>query len=321
MKKQNIGIWILVIIVVVIALIVVDFTGGKPGKRAANPYEFNVDEFRHVDESLIHYKETRNIQMGNRVAGGIDVLDDRIYLTGENFLMVISTAGKQLLMLSLEGKGECIKATPDRILVGFETAVSVFDREGKIISTWKIPDERTVITSIAVKENRVYIADAGNRRVLRYDFEGNLLGEFEGKRESMAGHGFIVPSPNFDLVVNSYGELWVVNPGEHSIENYTDEGEIRGYWTKSSMQIEGFTGCCNPAEISSMDDGSFITSEKGMVRIKIYDPSGKLVSVVAPPDKFVDEGHAPEVVADHAGVIYALDFDRNIIRIFEKKTV
>ena len=68
-----------------------------------------------------------------------------------------------------------------------------------------------------------------------------------------------------------------------------------------------------------MDDGSFVTSEKGMVRIKVFDQSGKLLSVVAPPDLFKEESKAPDVCTDEAGVVYALDFDRNAIRIFEPK--
>ena len=132
-----------------------------------------------------------------------------------------------------------------------------------------------------------------------------------------AGHGFIIPSPSFDVVVNSYGELWVVNPGKHAIENYTDGGQMRGFWQNNSTDINGFTGCCNPAEIAVLEDGAFVTSEKGMVRIKIHEPSGELRSVVAPPALFREEGKAPEVCADARGNIYVLDFDRNTVRIFE----
>jgi hypothetical protein len=93
---------------------------------------------------------------------------------------------------------------------------------------------------------------------------------------------------------------------------------MRGFWKKTTMDIDGFIGCCNPAQISVLADGSFITSEKGMVRIKIYDESGKLLSVVAPPSKFNNPGRAPEVDVDSEGLIYALDFDRMMIRIFKK---
>ena len=69
-----------------------------------------------------------------------------------------------------------------------------------------------------------------------------------------------------------------------------------------------------------MEDASFVTSEKGLVRIKIYDQSGSLKSVVAPPSLFKEEGKAPDVCVDAQQVVYALDFDRNLIRIFEPGT-
>jgi hypothetical protein len=319
MNRKYINILVFGIIGLVIILIVMDFISKSPDKRGANPYEYNVDDYKAVDKSLIHYKETGNIPLNELKATAIDLYDGNIYLCGENFLQEISPRGVKMLSVEIEGIPECIKVTDENIILGFEKSLSLFNKTGQEIRSWELPPQKTVVTSIAAKSDFIYVADAGNRRVLRYSLKGELLGMFEGKRDSNAGHGFIVPSPNFDLVVNSYGELWVVNPGEHSIENYTDEGEIRGYWTKSSMAIEGFTGCCNPAEIAVLEDGSFITSEKGMVRIKVYDASGEMISVVAAPDKFMEEGHAPEVVADSAGIIYALDFDRNTIRIFEKK--
>ncbi|MEE9460788.1 MAG: hypothetical protein V3V53_03100, partial [Bacteroidales bacterium] len=83
--------------------------------------------------------------------------------------------------------------------------------------------------------------------------------------------------------------------------------------------IDGFSGCCNPAHIAIMADGSFLTSEKGVVRIKIHKPSGELSTVVAAPDKFREDGEAPDVAVDEEGIVYALDYDRNMIRIFEPK--
>lgn len=319
MNKKNISILILLIISLVIVLIVVDFAGDKPDRRGGNPYEYNIDEYMGVDESLIHYEETKNIPLGDKIALAIDIYQGDIYLAGENFIQVITPAGEQKLMATVEGIPTCIKVSAENIILGFENAVGIYNLKTEKLASWDIPGEKTVVTSLAIKDSIIFVADAGNRRVVRFTSSGRMLGDFEGKRDSEAGHGFIVPSPNFDLVVNSFGELWVVNPGEHAIENYTDEGAIRGYWAKSSMAIEGFTGCCNPAEINVMDDGNFITSEKGMVRIKVYNPSGEMISVVAAPEKFKEEGHAPEVVADSNGVIYALDFDRNTIRIFEKK--
>ena len=44
----------------------------------------------------------------------------------------------------------------------------------------------------------------------------------------------------FDLDIYD-DELWVVNPGMHALENYADDGTLRGYWDKISMKIEGFS--------------------------------------------------------------------------------
>lgn len=321
MSKKALTAIIIVAVVVIIGIILLDFLGNQPGKRGGNPYEYNVENFKHVDSSMIHYRETRNIDVGERNPYGFTIFEDELYLTGDHFLQVIKPDGLQVLLQEIPDTGKSLHVTRDFIFIGYEDHVAKFDRKGQLISHFKRPGKRTVITSLASKGNTLYVADAGNRRVLRYDLEGNLLGEFKGKSEGSAGHGFIVPSPGFDLVVNSYGDLWVVNPGLHSIENYTDEGELRGYFQNSSMEIEGFTGCCNPAHITVLEDGSFVTSEKGMVRIKVYDESGKMTSVVAPPSKFRMEGRAPEVAVDSEGNIFALDFDTKRIRIFEKNKI
>jgi len=86
------------------------------------------------------------------------------------------------------------------------------------------------------------------------------------------------------------------------------------------MKLEGFSGCCNPAEMAIMEDNSFVTSEKGMPRIKLYGQHGELKGVVAPPDKFdVDSYYAPDVTVDAEHRVYALDFDRKQVRIFAPK--
>jgi hypothetical protein len=180
-------------------------------------------------------------------------------------------------------------------------------------------NSRAFITAVAIKDHIIFAADAGNRVVHRYDISGRYLDNFEGATGSDDSQGFVVPSGYFDLKVNSDGELWVVNPGRHSFENYTDEGKLRGYWDKSSSDINGFSGCCNPAHIAFLSDGSMVTSEKLIVRIKVHKISGELVTVVASPDMFRENGVAPDLAADDNDNIYALDFDRKIIRVFVPK--
>jgi hypothetical protein len=317
MKKRSLTIVVLVILGVILGVIVIDFLNNRPDRRGENPYALEVDQYKVVDSELISHKETRNFSLGAMIPSGIFYHNKSLFITGDSSLAVLSLDGTLTDMVQTLPHSTCLAVNDPYIFIGFPNYVAKYDHSGVLLQRWPELEERTVITSIASKDSRVYVADAGNRRVLIYSDEGEIIGEFEGKSETEAGHGFIVPSPNFDLAVNSFGELWVVNPGKHAIENYSDDGRMRGFWENASFKIDGFLGCCNPARITVMDDGSFITSEKGMVRIKIYNQSGQLISVVAPPDLFVEEGKAPDVCVDEKGVVYALDFDKGVVRVFE----
>jgi hypothetical protein len=308
---------VLVIIGVVIGVIVIDFLNNRPDRRGQNPYALEVDKYKEVDEELISHKETRNFSLGVMIPSGIYYFKEQLYISGNSSMVVLALDGSPADMYETLPHSTCLAVDDQFVFIGFPTYVAKYSHSGELLQKWSDLGERTVITSLAVKEDRVYVADAGNRRVVIYSNEGELTGEFEGKSESEAGHGFIVPSANFDLAVNGYGELWVVNPGKHALENYTDDGRMRGFWENASFEIDGFLGCCNPARITVMADGSFVTSEKGLVRIKIHDQSGKLISVVAPPSLFKEEGKAPDVCVDDQGVVYALDFDTDMIRVFE----
>jgi hypothetical protein len=273
-----------------------------------------------VDPSLIGYKEVRNYNIEASIPGGIAVRNRKIYLVADNFLQVFNTEGGQLFKITLPAAAKCLDVSKqDEIAIGFRNRIGLFNENGDMLWTSDTLNSRAFITAVAIKDHIIFAADAGNRVVHRYDISGRYLDNFEGATGSDDSQGFVVPSGYFDLKVNSDGELWVVNPGRHSFENYTDEGKLRGYWDKSSSDINGFSGCCNPAHIAFLSDGSMVTSEKLIVRIKVHKISGELVTVVASPDMFRENGVAPDLAADDNDNIYALDFDRKIIRVFVPK--
>lgn len=319
MKKRSLTAVILVILAVIITVIVVDFLHNRPDRRGENPYALEVEQYRRVDPGLISHEETRNLSLGSMQASAITYYKGRLYIVGDSSLVKILTDGTASEQFNILPDPTSLRVEDGQIFIGYKSFVAAYDHAGNLLQKWKDLGERAVITNLAGNDQQVYVADAGNRKVFIFTKEGEPVGEFEGKAETEAGHGFIIPSANFDLVVNNFGELWVVNPGKHALENYSDDGRMRGFWEKTSVDIDGFLGCCNPARITVLEDGSFVTSEKGMVRIKIYDQSGRLKSVVAPPDLFKEEGEAPDICADEAMVVYALDVNRNLVRIFEPK--
>jgi hypothetical protein len=86
--------------------------------------------------------------------------------------------------------------------------------------------------------------------------------------------------------------------------------------------VEGFCGCCNPSSFARLPDGRFVTSEKGLVRIKVYDAKGKFLGLVAGHSQLVRKSQALpvyRVACDSAGRVLALDPTTGNIRIFVPK--
>lgn len=321
MKNKGIIIFLIVLGLGIVAIIAAEFISNRPDKRSANPFEYSVDEYKNVPEELITYKETRNFNIGFEQPSGIAVDSSRIYLTGDNSLKIIDFSGQLLSNVNLSDTPETVEVSNGTIYLAVGNSVVVYDNEGVLLKEWEHPGENSILTSITAIDSIVFVADAGNRRILKYTIEGELIAQFDGKKnEEEDLHGFIIPSPYFDVDIDSYGELWAVNPGLHALENYTYDGDMRAYWENTGVKLEGFSGCCNPAHFTFLDDGRFVTSEKGLVRIKIYKPSGEFEAVVAAPKKFKDEGEAPDLAVDPSGNVYALDFDRKTVRVFEPKT-
>jgi len=318
MKNRSIILLLAVLATLVIVVIIWDFMSKRPDRSSQNPWEYNVDEFKKLDDSLlIKYNETRRIKLDSTLLHGIAFHNNKIYILSDEYLQVISPEGTEYIRKKLMDSPRCITVSDNHLYIGYMDHIASYDLDGNLEATWDTLGPKAVLTSLAVMDDLLFAADAGNRRILRYKINGELLGQFEGKSESGQLHGFIIPSPSFDLAVNQFGELWVVNPGKHALEHYSYDGRLLGYWDNASFDIEGFSGCCNPAQIAILADGSFVTAEKGMVRIKVHKASGELIAVVAPTEKFKEAFNAPDLALSPDGVVYALDIDSRMIRVFQ----
>ena len=61
------------------------------------------------------------------------------------------------------------------------------------------------------------------------------------------------------------------------------EGEPLGYFGKFGLiNPEDFVGCCNPVNLAVTADGSIVTAEKLIPRVKVYDPDGGLMALIGP---------------------------------------
>ncbi len=318
------------VFIALFALIRFDITGDE-GSGLGNEYSYEIDF--SIDPNLILYEESLEpVKTGFKSAQAI-ALDsqDFIYIAGDKSVRIFTEDGNLLDEIVLNDTPRSLTVADDgKIYVGVIDHIEVYNRQGKQLASWKSLGQRALLTSIAVSKNDVFVADAGNRIVLRYDINGNLINRIGKKDEDRNIPGFFIPSPHFDLVMRRDELLRVVNPGRHRIEAYTVDGDYEFSWGKFSTSIEGFCGCCNPINIAVLSDDSFVTCEKGLARIKIYDPEGAFVGVVAGPEQFGATAHVcltPEqcqsggydVAVDAQDRIFILDTIKNVVKIFTLK--
>jgi len=319
MNRKLVNIVLIVLALAIVVIIGKDFVGKKAGKNMDNPYEYNIDEFRKVDSTKILYTEKLHFPVKAHYWAGIAVSDSTIIVASANHLLKFDYSGKQIFSKQIIDTATCVTVDENRqIWIGMLHYVVMYDQNGTLVKRWNSFGDRAVFTSIAVSGENVYVADAGNRIVYQCNTNGQIVQKIGERDEEKGMPGFVIPSPYFDVATDDNGILWAANTGRHSFENYNQDGSLRTSWGVTSFKIEGFSGCCNPAHFAILNDNSFITSEKGMPRIKLYDQHGQFIGVVAPPAAF-SGSLAPDIAVDEQQRVIALDFERQRVRIFEKK--
>lgn len=320
MNRKLVNVVLIVLAMAIVVIIGKDFIGKKAGKNIANPYEYNVDEFRKVDSTKILYAEKLHFPVKVNYWAGIAVSDSNIIVVTDNHLLKFNYSGKPVFSKEIIDTATCVTVDENHhVWIGMNYYVVMYDQNGTLVKRWNSFGERAMLTSIAVSGEDVYAADAGNRIVYQCNTNGQIIQKIGEKDEHKGVPGFVIPSPYFDVSIDDNGFLWAANTGRHVFENYNRDGSLRTSWGVTSFKIEGFSGCCNPAHFSIMDDNSFITSEKGMPRIKLYDQHGQFIGIVAPPAAF-SGSLAPDIAVDRQHRVIALDFERQQVRIFERKT-
>jgi len=293
----------------------------EKGSGLGKDFSYDLTELRKVDPRLILYEEAAAIETGMKEARGIAVdAQDRVYVAGDEAVLVFSKEGKREAEIDVQRELRCLAVAADGTLyVATQNRMGALDPKGVVKAYSDCLGAEAIITSIAVGDGSVFVADAGNRVVVRYDLAGRQLGLIGKKDAERDIPGLVVPSPHLDLAIGRDGLLWVVNPGRHKLEAYTADGHLEASWGKASAGIEGFSGCCNPTDIAVLPDGRFVTAEKGLPRVKVYSAEGKFEGVVAAPDRFGKDAVGLDLAADSKGRILVLDPASKRVRVFVKK--
>ncbi len=311
-KKQD----ILLLIVTLAAVLFAGCRREPPEKK----FQYDLTALTKTDPESLLYDQVAELKVDVAEPRGIAVDgDDRIYVCGSKSVGIYGNKGEKLKELALSAAARCVAVADNgNLFLGTGHRVTVLDNTGNIKAEWEPYDPESVITSIALGEN-VFVADAGKRVVLRYNRKGELQTRIGEKDAAQGAKGFIIPSPYFDVAMGRDNSIWAVNPGRHTLQNFRPNGDLQTSWSKRAMTIDGFCGCCNPAHIALLEDGSFVTSEKSLPRIKVYDPQGTFSGVVIGTDQLGEDTPALDLAVDSAGRILALDSKLSAVRVFERR--
>jgi sugar lactone lactonase YvrE len=296
--------WLAGIAIAAIALAYFYLLGTSRRPEPGPNLVFDAEPFKQVDQVETRFQEAA-----------------RIVPTVESPKTLAVGSDGTIYVAAITGTPTCMALAPNEDLVlGIRNHIAIVSNADAMQVDWPPLDGRAHITSLAVNNDDIFVADAGNRVVLRFSRDGLLkvkIGEADPGRDVP---GLLVPSPYLDVAFDADGALWVANPGRLGIESYRENGDLITSWYRPSMKLDGFSGCCNPSHFAFRRDGKLITCEKGIVRVKVYDAtSGQFEELVAGSTLFPKEQAVRDLAVDSRDRILVLDSRDDSVRVFEQK--
>ncbi len=288
------------------------------------PGAYDISALRKVPGEWITHRELPPIKLGipSPVALAVDETGN-ILVSGNKTILKLSPSGKETGRFAINAPSVAMAVSPDSlvaVLCGNKCDL-VAEKNGEIQMSIPLP-ENAIPTSVAIDDKSAYVADAGNGAVWRYSLKtGKLLNAIGRGDKDKEIPTLIIPSPHFDVAVASDGSIWLANTGRHMLESFSPDGVFRYSWKRPANGPKGFSGCCNPSNFTITPAGLFVTAEKNIPRVKIYDQAGKFLEFVAPPTAFADNALILDIAYNPVTKqILLLDSKTKKLRRFKKKT-
>ena len=285
------------------------------------------DALAPTDPALVKYSEIGRVEIDIPDPMGISIRQDgSLWVAGSRIVARLEPSagpdrsGRADLPARIEigGDATCITATSGALFIGVGPNVEIARPQTDRTEVWATLGSEGHITCIAVGAEAVYLADAVSRRVARCDTNGRIIGYLGEKDPDRGRSGLIVPSPHLDVVVGEDDTVHIVNPGAHQIEVYDPDGSLRWTWGEGSQEAEGFCGCCNPTDIALLPGGEYVTSEKGIPRVKIYSSNGHFEGMVVGHEGLSQGVVGLDIAAYPDGRIAVLDRGIKAVRVFQR---
>ncbi len=308
MNKKIAGIISVVLILICIGYIVFDIATGMSDKKIVIEEE---TEQAELETQWSVFKELK-VENGKLTSVALSK-KDKMICAGESFIAGYSTSLNLEWEYPLEETVWALAVFGDTLFATTREKICLFNLSGELLDEWGPYDDEAIITSITANREYVAFADAGNLLVYVLNKNGALKSIV-----GYPGNQFIIPSPYFDVHLTMDDTLVIANTGKRNIEFRNIEGELLRAFGEEGDDFGEFCGCCNPAHFAYTPDGNIVTAEKGLNRIKLIKPDGKLIEPIAQPANFA-ASYPLDIAVSSEGLIYAANPKDSKIYIFKRK--
>jgi hypothetical protein len=305
MKNKVIAIAALLIILSFIGYIVIDtaIAPKETDETAAAPAQIYPEYWALSKSFQIDAGKLTSVA----VAGNGDIVAG-----GESFVEMFDSLFTRKWTWKADSRISAVSVYNDTIFAITSTELYLLSASGKELTSFGPYEASSILTSVSAAGRFIALADAGNKLVYIIKKDGELA--------AMIGQGerkFIIPSPYFDVALKDNDTLLVANTGNHRIEKWTTGGVYVSGFGKPGTAPDEFNACCNPAHFAIIPQG-FVTTEKGLNRIKILDKAGNFTEFVSVNNKF-SRPHPLDVASLGGRIIYAANDVDSKIYVFLRK--
>ncbi len=240
---------------------------------------------------------------------------DQLHAAGDSEVKVFDASGSLQRRWTTAGPAFTVAVSSDRrVFVGESRQIEIFDTAGRLLETWRDAVRLSRVCAIGFSGSDVLAADSHGRAIRRFDRDGRFLNDIGHDNRT---RGFVIPNGVLDFSVDDDGVIHAANPGKHRIERYTPDGRLLGHIGRfTGPDPSGFSGCCNPTNVTLSGRDRIFVTEKGEPRAKVYDAGGSLLSIVA-TGVFDPNCKNMDLAVDSRGAVAVVDTVRLQIQVFE----
>lgn len=211
---------------------------------------------------------------------GIAAHHQHLVVSVDRQLKVYSPKGELTKSLPLPRPARSLTFNSEgELYLGMKNELVKIDLASGQLSSQHRLESKSVITGISFAGKDAYISDGGTKTVWKVTSGVEHLSHSTWSE-------FEFPLDYFQVQASADGSVSVSNPARHRIERLNASGDVVSRLGHKSRELAGFSGCCNPVSFVIRGDGSVITAEQGIPRVKLFDADGEYVRTIAGPEEF-----------------------------------